>query len=104
MEQARGLDPVEAALAVDATARNGLPVAARALAAWGRIAADHERLLCAHAPRAIAAAVNRLVASRAGGRATFADAAAWFRVPESDVRRADRTIRALLALGPGQPW
>jgi hypothetical protein len=37
--------------------------------------------------------VNRLVAFRAGGRTTFAEAAGRFRVPEQDVRRADRAVR-----------
>jgi len=100
----KGLDPVETPLAVTGAAWNGLPVAARALAAWERIAADHERLLSAHAARPLAAAVNRLVACRAGGRATFAEAAVRFGVPEQDVRRADRAVRVPLALGPGQPW
>ncbi len=101
---AKGLDPVEDALAVTGSAWNGMPVAARALAAWGRLAAHRERLLSAHAARSLAAAVNRLVACRAGGRANFAEAAAEFRVPEQDVRRADRAVRVPLALGPGQPW
>jgi hypothetical protein len=101
---AQGLDPVQVPLAVTGASWVGLPIAARALAAWGRMAADHERLLCAHAPGTLAAAVNRLVAYHAGGRATFAEAAARFRVPEQDVRRADRAVRAPLALGPGQPW
>ena len=101
---AKGLDPVEGALAVTGPAWNGLPVAGRALAAWGRIADHHERLLSAHQARPLAAAVNRLVAFRAGGRTTFAEAATRFRVPEQDVRRGDRAVRPLLALGPGQPW
>jgi hypothetical protein len=101
---AQGLDPVEGPLTLTGPAWNGLPVAARALAAWGRIAAHHERQLSAHAARPLAAAVNRLVACRAGGRATFAEAAGRFRVPEQDVRRADRAVRLHLALGPGQPW
>jgi hypothetical protein len=101
---AKGLDPVEGALAVTGPAWNGLPVAGRALAAWGRIADQHERLISVHQARPVAAAVNRLVAFRAGGRATFAEAAVSFRVPEQDVRRADRAVRPLLALGPGQPW
>ena len=101
---AEGLDPVEGPLAVTGSAWNGLPVAARALAAWARIAVHHERLLSAHTARPLAAAVNRLVACRAGGRATFAEAAGQFRVPEQDVRRADRAVRTPLALGPGQPW
>ena len=101
---AKGLDPVEGLLAVTGSAWNGLPVAARAVAAWGRIAVHHERLLSAHDAGPLAAAVNRLVAYRAGGRATFAEAAEQFRVPEQDVRRADRAVRVPLALGPGQPW
>ena len=101
---AKGLDPVEGLLAVTGSAWNGLPVAARAMAAWGRIAVHHERLLSAHDARPLAAAVNRLVAYRAGGRTTFAEAAGQFRVPDQDVRRADRAVRVPLALGPGQPW
>jgi hypothetical protein len=101
---AKGLDPVEGALAVTGPAWNGLPVAGRALAAWRRIADHHERLLSAHPARPLAAAVNRLVAFRAGGRTTFAEAAGRFLVPEQDVRRADRAVRPLLTLGPGQPW
>jgi hypothetical protein len=101
---AKGLDPVEGALVATGLAWNGLPVAGRALAAWGRIADHHVRLLSAHPAHTLAAAVNRLVAFRAGGRATFAEAAGRFRVPEQDVRRADRAVRQPLALGPGQPW
>ena len=101
---AKGLDPVEGALAVTGLAWHGLPVAGRTLAAWGRIADHHERLLSAHSARPLAAAVNRLVASRAGGRATFAEAAGRFRVPEQEVRRADRAVRLPLALGPDRPW
>lgn len=101
---ARGLDPVEVPLAVTGASWSGLPVAARALAAWDRLSAGHETLLAAHPAASLAAAVSRLVASRAGGRATFAQAAAQFRAAEQDVRRADRPVRALLALGPGRPW
>ncbi len=101
---ARGLDAVEIPLAVAGASWNGLPVAARAVAAWGRISAAHDKLLSAHAPDPLAAAISRLVAGRAGGRATFAEAAARLRTSEQDVRRADRAVRVLLALGPGQAW
>ncbi len=106
---APGLDPVEGPLVSTGSSWNGLPVAARALAAWERIGGDHDRLLSAHAPRTLAAVVQRLVAYRAGGhmagaRAAFADAATAYQVPEEDIRRADRVVRRLLALGPGQPW
>ena len=101
---APGLDPVEGPLVSVGSSWNGLPVAARSLAAWERITGDHEPLLSAHAPRTLAAAVQRLVAYRAGSRAAFAEAAAAYRVPEEEIRRADRAVRRLLALGPAQPW
>lgn len=62
------------------------------------------RLDSAHPPVALAACVIRLVAYRAGGKATFASAADHFRLPGEDVRRAGRAVRPLLALGPGRPW
>lgn len=99
-----GLDPAERQLAVAGRDWNGLPVAARALAAWNRLGDVRDRLLSAHPPTALAACVIRLVAYRAGGKATFASAADHFRLPEEDVRRADRAVRPLLALGPGRPW
>jgi hypothetical protein len=99
-----GLDPVESSLISKGPAWSGLPVVARALAAWARIADDHDRLRAAHQPPALAGAVHRLVAYRAGGRATFGDAATPYRVPELAVRQADRVVRPLLALGPAQAW
>jgi hypothetical protein len=101
-----GLDPVERVLATAGPGWNGLPVTTRAMAAWARLADASERLLGTHAPHALAAGVSRLVAywAGAGGKASFADAADYFRIPEQDVRRADRAIRPLLALGPGRPW
>jgi hypothetical protein len=83
---------------------HGLPVAARSVAAWERISDSHDRVLNGREPRVVAAAVDRLVAYRAGGRATFADAAAVYRVPEPTIRQADRAVRPLLGLAPGCPW
>ncbi|MGH3207334.1 MAG: hypothetical protein ACRDNO_06210 [Trebonia sp.] len=83
---------------------NGLCVAARSVAAWERIGDSHERILDGRAPRVVAAAADRLVAYRAGGRGTFADAAAVYRVDEAAVRSADRAIRPVLALATGRPW
>ena len=83
---------------------HGLAVTARAVAAWERIADSHPRLLDGRPQAAVAAAVDRLVDYRAGGRATFAAGAAVYAVPESAVRQADRAVRPVLALGPGQPW
>ncbi len=99
-----GLDPVGKALLSAGPGWNGLPVTARALAAWARIGAGHTRLRAAHQAPVLAAAVDRLVAYRAGGRATFADAAAVYTADEKAIRLADRAVRPLLALGPGQPW
>jgi hypothetical protein len=99
-----GLDPVRKALLSAGPGWNGLPVTARALAAWARIGAGHPRLRAAHQAPVLAAAVDRLVAYRAGGRATFADAAAVYTADEKAIRLADRAVRPLLALGPGQPW
>ena len=99
-----GLDPVGKALLSAGPGWNGLPVTARALAAWARIGAGHPRLRAAHQAPVLAAAVDRLVAYRAGGRATFADAAAVYTADEKAIRLADRQVRPLLALGPGQPW
>jgi hypothetical protein len=101
---AGGLDPVERQLAVAGCDWNGLPVAARALAAWDRLGGARDRLLAAHPPAVLAACVIRMVAYRAGGKATFASVADHFRLPEEEVRRADRVVRPLLALGPGCPW
>jgi len=98
------LDPVERQLAVAGCDWNDLPVAARALAAWDRLDDVRDRLLSAHPPAVLGACVIRLVAYRAGGKATFASVADHFRLPEEDVRRADRAVRPLLALGPGCPW
>ncbi|MBV9448438.1 MAG: hypothetical protein JO345_21345 [Streptosporangiaceae bacterium] len=100
----KGLEPVERKLAVAGRDWNGLPVAARALAAWDRLGDTRDRLLSAHQPDVLAACVIRLVAYRAGGKATFASVADHFRLAEEDVRRADRAVRPLLALGPGRPW
>jgi hypothetical protein len=101
---ASGLDPVERQLAGTGCDWNGLPVTARALAAWDRLGDVRHRLLSAHPPAVLAACVIRLVAYRAGGKATFASVADHFRLPEEEVRRADRAARPLLALGPGCPW
>lgn len=46
---------------------NGLCVAASAVAAWERITDSRERVLARRSPRAVAAAVDRLVAYRAAG-------------------------------------
>jgi hypothetical protein len=98
------LDPVEQSMTRKGPGWNGLPVVARALAAWHRLGDHHERLRTAHTPQALAAAVHRLVTYRAGDRAAFADGAAVYQIDERDMRRADAAMRGLLALGPGHVW
>lgn len=97
-------DPVGEILLGTGPSWHGLCVAARSVAAWERIAGSHERVLDRCPPRVVAAAVDRLVAYRAGGRGTFADAAAVYRVGETAVRSADRVVRPALALAQGRPW
>jgi hypothetical protein len=83
---------------------HGLAVTARSVAAWERLGDSRQRLLADRSPLAVAAAVDRLVDYRAGGRGAFAAAGEAYRVPEPDLRSADRAIRPLLALGPNRPW
>jgi hypothetical protein len=98
------VDPVGRILLGTGPSWHGLAVTARAVAAWERIPDSHERLLDGRAPKVVAAVVHRLVAYRAGARATFADASVVYRADEQAIRQADRAVRPLLALGPGRPW
>lgn len=100
---ATGLDPVTTALLRVGSTWQGLVVAARAVAAWWRLSNEHD-LQAAAEPAALAAAVHRLVALRAGDRGLFKDAAYAYQVEEKSVRQADARIRKLLALGPARPW
>jgi hypothetical protein len=98
------VDPVGRILLGTGPTWHGLCVAARSVAAWERIADSHEHILDGRTPQVVAAAVDRLVSYRAGGRGTFADAAAVYQVAESAIRAADRAVRPVLALSPGRPW
>jgi hypothetical protein len=102
--RAADLDLVGRALFTTGPQLHGLAVTARSVAAWERIADFRERLLADRPPLAAAAAVDRLIDYRAGGRGTFASAAKAYRVAEQEVRSADRAIRPLLALGPDRAW
>ena len=100
---ATGLDPVTTTLIQIGSTWLGLVVAARAVAAWWRLSNEHD-LQAPAEPAALAAAIHRLVAIRAGDRGLFKDAATTYQVEETSVRRADARIRKLLALGPDRPW
>lgn len=102
--RAASLDLVGRALFTTGPLWHGLAVTARSVAAWERISDFHQRLLAGRSPLAVAAAVDRLIDYRAGGRGAFAAAAEAYRVAELDLRSADRAIRPLVALGPDRPW
>lgn len=102
--RAASLDLVGRALFTSGPRWHGLAVTARSVAAWERIGDFRQRLLAGRPPLAVAAAVDRLVGYRAGGRGTFASAAEAYHVAEPDLRSADRALRPLLALGPDRPW
>jgi hypothetical protein len=100
---ATGLDPVTQALVRAGGPWHGLAVVARAVTAWWRLMNEHD-LQPTPEPAALAAAVHRLVAARAGDRGLFKDATDAYRADETSVRRADARIRKLLALGPDRFW
>jgi hypothetical protein len=98
-----GLDVVGRTLLRVGPAWHGLAVTARSVTAWERIAESSSAALTGNSPLAVAAAVDRLVDYRAGGRATFAQAATAYAIGEQEIRRADRAVRPALALGPDRP-
>jgi hypothetical protein len=102
--RAASLDLVGRALLTAGPRWHGLAVTARSVAAWERLGDSRQRLLADRPPLAVAAAVDRLVDYRAGGRGTFASAAEAYHVAEQELRSADRAVRPLLALGPDRPW
>ena len=102
--RAASLDLVGRALFTTGPRWHGLAVTARSVAAWERIGDFRQRLPADRPPLAVAAAVDRLIDYRAGGRGTFAAAAEAYHVAEQELRSADRAIRPLLALGPDRPW
>jgi len=83
---------------------HGLPFGGRALAAWLRLADQHDEVLGMHPPDALAAALHRLVAHRAGDRGLYRDAAEAYRADETAVRGADAQLRRRLALGSNRAW
>lgn len=103
LPRAARLDLVGRALFTTGPRWHGLAVTARSVAAWERIGDLHQRL-ADRPPLAVAAAVDRLVDYRAGGRGAFASAAEAYRVAEQQLRSADRVLRPLLALGPDRLW
>lgn len=96
------LDPV-AAEVWGAVAIYGLSLTLRALAAWWRIA-EPDAALSHHSPGALAAALVRTVAYRAGTGGRFDDAAGTFRVEVDAVRAAGTDVQRRLRLSERPLW
>ena len=96
-----GLDEVARTLVSVGAPRHGLGVTARALAAWWRL--DPEPV-APDQPAVVAAAIHRLVASRAGSPSRFREAADAYQVGEVALRRADAVLRKRLDLGAARAW
>lgn len=96
------LDPVAAAL-WGAVAVSGLPLALRTLAAWWRID-DGNELLTRHTPQALAAAIARTVAYRAGVGGRYDDAAAAFHVEVGVLRAAATDVQRRVRLSEARAW
>ena len=96
----RPLDPVAAAVWELALAPVGLPVVVRCLAAWWRVAADVAD--ASHAPPALATALVRIVASRAGLARASLPVSATTEAPATDA--AARLLRRQLRLDRHHLW
>lgn len=97
------LDPVADALWHRAVPTHGLPLVLRGMAAWWRLQ-DPDRLLAARPPGALAAAITRMVAYRAGAGGRYEDAAAIYRVDVTTVREASADLQRRLRLSATCPW
>jgi hypothetical protein len=84
-------------------AMNGLPLTLRAFAAWWRIG-DADELLTRHSPEALAAAIIRAVAYRAGVGGRYDDVADAFRVEVAAVRAAASDVQRRVRLAQNRPW
>jgi hypothetical protein len=99
----RGLDQVERLIWKHSLPYCGLPLALRMLTAWNRVS-DQDTVLHTHEPKAIAAAIDRMVGYRAGDRGHYNEVAELYRVAEDAIRAADKTLARRLKLSPAQLW
>jgi hypothetical protein len=81
----------------------GLPPVLRMLTAWNRVP-DHDALLQAHPPKAIAAAIDRIISHRAGDRGHYNESAGLYHIAEDAVRAANRPLARRLKLSATQLW
>ncbi|MDT5024821.1 MAG: hypothetical protein QOE61_1247 [Micromonosporaceae bacterium] len=82
---------------------HGFAVTARALAAWFRVRELQQPFLL-HQPAVVAAAIHRLIASRAGAKGRFSDAAEGYGTDEATLRRVDAQLRKSVGLTPDRAW
>jgi hypothetical protein len=98
------LDEVAQLLLTRVAARHGLTFAARALAAWWRLA-DPDVLLARFSPRVLAATVDRAVRYWSGAsQAGFPDAAVAFTADQADIRKATPMLQKQLQLSSTRTW
>ncbi|MEV6986166.1 hypothetical protein AB0M95_33575 [Sphaerisporangium sp. NPDC051017] len=99
----RGLDQVERLIWKHSMPYHGLPLVLRMLTAWQRIS-DQDAVFHTHQPKAVAAAIDRMVIYRAGDRGHYNEVAELYRVAEDAVRAADKTLARRLQLSSTRLW
>lgn len=96
------LDPVAARLWTLDLPEFGIPLIARCLAAWWRVADSIDS--SAHPPNVVAAAVTRLVSWRAGLRVTADMSATRHRARVEAVKAAEKALQKHLQLSATRVW
>ncbi|MEO3857813.1 hypothetical protein [Acrocarpospora sp. B8E8] len=99
----RRLDPVERAVWASTLPARGLFVTLRVLTAWRRLD-DQAAILHSHQPKAVAAALDRMIGYRAGSGGKYYDVANLHDVAESAMRAADKPLAARLKLSATRLW
>jgi hypothetical protein len=99
----RGLEPLERLIWKHSLPFCGLPLLLRMLTAWNRIP-DQAAVLQSHPPKAIAAAIDRMIGYRAGDRGHYNEVAGLYHIDEDTVRSADKTLARRLKLSATQLW
>ncbi len=91
--------------------RCGLPLVLRCITAWWRLTGGPGEPggpalggASAHSPTVLAAALERMISYRAAGRGGYADAAAAYRVSETEVRAVTAALQRQLKLSATRQW
>lgn len=97
-------DDAVATVLWNATVRlQGLPTALRCLAAWWRLESIAD-LVAGYDAELLAAAIDRLVRYRCGGRHKYAEVALEYGVDEGDLRASSGFLQRRLQLSGTRPW